>query len=117
MDSYIPDKVTDALAHQREEYNNTRWDDVVESEDNPQGMAKILRLHLLLPHKRLAARFCKTVLSAAILDYPPPTLIVYGASRGLATSGIDAVQYTYKFLIGKEVHDNDLMMVVGEGLV
>ncbi len=41
----MPDKVTDALAHQKEEYNDTRWDDVVESEDNPQGMAKILRLY------------------------------------------------------------------------
>jgi hypothetical protein len=81
-------------------------------------MAQIPRLHLLLPHKRSTARFCRTVLSAAILDYPPPTLIIYGASRGVATSGIDVVQYTDKFLVGKEVHDDDLMMmVVGEGLV
>ena len=55
------------------------------------------------------------MLSAAILNYPPPTLISYGAPEENERLRSDLVKNTFNFLLGKEAHDDDLIVVVEEG--
>jgi hypothetical protein len=54
------------------------------------------------------------MLSAAILNYPPPTLISYGAPGRSERPGADAVKNIFSFLLGKEAHEDDLILVVEE---
>ncbi len=54
-------------------------------------------------------------MSAAMLNYPPPTLISYGNTGHNERPGADAVSNIFAFLHGKEVHDDDLILVVEEG--
>ena len=81
---------------------------VISSDANP-------KFHLLIPSSKPTANLCKTLLSAAILNYPPPTLVSYGASGGNEQLGDDVVRNTLGFLLGKEAHDDDLILVVEEG--
>ncbi|PVH68587.1 hypothetical protein DL98DRAFT_373447, partial [Cadophora sp. DSE1049] len=64
-----------------------------------------------------SASLCKTLLSAAILNYPPPTLIGYGGSPDSERPGMDGVKRTFSILTGKEVRDDDLVMVVSEDTI
>jgi hypothetical protein len=57
------------------------------------------------------------MLSAAILNYPPPTLIGYGAPGGSERPGADVVKNAFSFLLGKEAHEDDLILVVEEGML
>ncbi|KAE9366029.1 hypothetical protein N431DRAFT_517049 [Stipitochalara longipes BDJ] len=113
LGSYVPDRVTKVLAHHIEGYESTRWDDVVVSEDEGKGIAKKPNFHLLIPYNKPTANLCKTMLSAAILNYPPPTLISY-RTVGSKNYMPDVVQNTYEFLLEKEAHDDDLILVVEE---
>ena len=114
LSSYVPDRVTNALAHHVAGYE--RWDDVVESEDIGRVTVKKPKFHLLIPYNKPTANLCKTMLSAAVLNYPPPTLIGYVAAGGSERPGADVVQNTLNFLLGREAHDDDLILVVEEGM-
>lgn len=54
-------------------------------------------------------------MSAAVLNYPPPTLISYGNKEHDERPGADIVSNIFNFLYGKEAHDDDLILVVEEG--
>jgi hypothetical protein len=79
LSRYVPERVTNTLAHHIEGYEATRWDDVVESAGMGQDSVKKPKFHLLIPYNKPTANLCKTMLSAAVLNYPPPTLISYGS--------------------------------------
>jgi hypothetical protein len=116
LSSHIPNTVTNGFAQYRGGYENTRWDDDVESKDMSNTIVKKPKFHLLIPANKPTANLCKTMLSAAILNYPPPTLISYGAPGGSERPGADIVKNTFNFLLGREAHEDDLILVVEEGI-
>ncbi|KAJ9231790.1 hypothetical protein DTO169E5_7775 [Paecilomyces variotii] len=73
--------------------------------------------HLLIPATKRSSSLCKTVTSAMILDYPPPTLIGYGKefygqypehdATAARVSGINSYLTNSKHL-----SDNDLVLIV-----
>jgi hypothetical protein len=93
---------------------DTRWDDDIDEERGK--IVKKPKFHLLIPSNNPSPNLCKTLLSAAILNYPPPTLISYDISGRSQQFGGDLVINTYKFLCSKEAHDNDLILIVEEGV-
>lgn len=107
LSRYVPERVTNTLAHHIEGYEATRWDDVVESAGIGQDSVKKPKFHLLIPYNKPTANLCKTMLSAAILNYPPPTLISYGSPGGSERPGADVLQHMFDFLLGREAHDDD----------
>lgn len=111
--SYIPNRITEAI-NTYSESEDTRWDDDVPS-DGSKVVIKKPKFHLLIPAHKSTANLCKTLLSAAILNYPPPTLLTYGGSEDSGRPGMDIVKRTFGFLHGKEAHDDDLVLVVEEG--
>lgn len=117
LSNYVPDSVTEAFIHHAGEYENIRWDDDVESKDTSNTVVKKPKFHLLIPANKPTANLCKTMLSAAILNYPPPTLISYGAPGGNERPGADVVKSTFNFLLGREAHEDDLILVVEEGML
>ncbi len=96
---------------------DTRWDDDVDSTNGNRIVIKKPKFHLLVPAHKATTNLCKTLLSAAILNYPPPTLVNYGGSMDFERPGMDVVRDTFSFLIGKEVHDDDLVLVVEGGML
>jgi len=92
-----------------------RWDDDLEDKSPSNSIIKKPKFHLLIPANIPTANLCKTLLSAAILNYPPPTLVSYGATEGNNRAGVGVVRRTFSFLLGKEVHDDDLILVLEDG--
>jgi hypothetical protein len=84
--------------------------------DQGKGSSKKPKFHLLITTTGPTPNLCKTLLSAAVLNYPPPTLITYGATEGDWRLGADVIHHTYSFLKSKEVHRDDLVLVVEEGI-
>ncbi|CAG8960626.1 hypothetical protein HYFRA_00013504, partial [Hymenoscyphus fraxineus] len=81
---------------------------VVTTSDGPDG------LHT--PYRR---NLCKCLLSAAVLNYPPPVLVNYDRNltqrRNVTQKGeLRNVQDIYDFLSSKEVGDSDLVLIVSE---
>jgi hypothetical protein len=69
-----------------------------------------------MSNKTYNTNLCKTLVSAAVLNYPPPTLINYKREKIDARQGADIVKGIYNFLLGKEVRPSDLVLVIEEGL-
>lgn len=73
--------------------------------------------HVLIPASETNDKLCKTLLSAFVLNYPPPTLINFGQvftgdswDKGSHAGKIKGV---YDFLIKDEkVHDDDLVLII-----
>ncbi len=73
--------------------------------------------HLVVPASEANGDLCKTIASAFILDYPPPTLINFGKNftgnswdKGTHTGKIRGI---YDFLLDtKEVKDQDLVLII-----
>jgi hypothetical protein len=112
--SYIPTTLADVVA-QYGKLDNMRWDDDLEDKSPSNSIIKKPKFHLLIPANIPTINLCKTLLSAAILNYPPPTLISYGATEGNNRAGADVMRRTFSFLLGKEVHDDDLVLVLEDG--
>jgi hypothetical protein len=111
---YVPASITGVI-NKFQELEDTRWDDLEVSRNSSNSNVKT-KFHLLIPSSKPTANLCKTLLSAAILKYPPPTLVSYGAPGGSKRPGGDMVRNTLGFLLGKEVHGDDLILVVEEGM-
>ncbi|OBT82643.1 hypothetical protein VE02_07905 [Pseudogymnoascus sp. 03VT05] len=71
------------------------------------------RFVLVIPARRPSVALCKTLVSAAILNYPPPTLIGYGNDNGNESNG-GATTDTLNFLSSRQIQDSDLALVVDE---
>lgn len=72
------------------------------------------KFHLLVTNSLHNAGLCKTILSAAILDYPPPTLINFKPKTALSSNDIEGVhRYLHKENNG--IGDDDLVLIVDGG--
>lgn len=106
----MPAGFPDIISQYGSEFQDTRWDDKVHVGEVTIKKPKFL---LLIPARNSSANLCKTLLSAAILNYPPPTLVGY---RRNDTSDSSILNTTYGFLLGKEVRDNDIVLIVEESM-
>ena len=112
LSSYVPSRVSEAFAPNRD-LDLLRWDDELDTK-NPDNSKKP-KFHLLIPARKPTVNLCKTLVSAAVLDYPPPTLINYGATEEEKRPGADVIRNTYKFFQGNEAHNDDMILIVEEG--
>jgi len=89
-----------------------------EENNGTEASFKKPKFHLLIPtpNGRSTPKLCKTLLSAAVLNYPPPTLLRYQETAVAIRPGADVVRNVFSFLLGKEAHDDDLILIVGEGM-
>ncbi|KAI9934321.1 hypothetical protein ASPWEDRAFT_170053 [Aspergillus wentii DTO 134E9] len=72
--------------------------------------------HLVLPARRTSPALCRTVTSAMIMDFPPPTLINYGKKPGRDSTDYDdmaeMVTGVYEYLKNTpHIKDEDLALV------
>ncbi|EAW09896.1 glycosyltransferase domain-containing protein [Aspergillus clavatus NRRL 1] len=72
--------------------------------------------HLVLPAGQKNAALCRTITSAMILNYPPPTLVRYGRKLPEGSSEydymVDRVTGIYNFLeYTSHVHDDDFVLI------
>ncbi|KAG4411143.1 hypothetical protein IFR04_015714, partial [Cadophora malorum] len=121
LTTHVPTGISGAIATYGETENqDTRWEDSKSQNeaDSNHIVLKKPRFHLLIPAYNPSAAICRTLLSAAILNYPPPTLIGHGSSPAVKEkSDNDLVKRTFSFLTGKEVRDDDLVMVVSKDTI
>ncbi|CZT45963.1 uncharacterized protein RSE6_06325 [Rhynchosporium secalis] len=113
LTSYIPTSITEAIATYGEN-EDTRWNDGESRNASNRIVIKKPKFHLLISAHQPTAKLCKTLLSAAILNYPTPVLINYGKSLDGERPGADVVKGTYSFLHGKEVRDEDMVLILEE---
>ncbi|KAF4625476.1 hypothetical protein G7Y89_g12693 [Cudoniella acicularis] len=113
LSTYIPSGINSAISGK---VDGTRWDGDLKYEFKDETYPKKPTFHLLIsmPDNTRSANLCKTLLSAAILNYPPPTLIYHEKADDKTQSGYEIVRNVHNFLVGKEVHDDDLVLIVGE---
>lgn len=64
------------------------------------------KFHLLIPAEESSTSLCRTLVSAAVLGYPPPTLIGYEAKN--PTNNIESIA---RWLHTKDAGDDDLVLV------
>ncbi|OQD96569.1 hypothetical protein PENSOL_c015G02389 [Penicillium solitum] len=74
------------------------------------------RLHVLVPASQSSRGVCRTLTSAMILGYPPPTLIGYGHDSPGSTEAermVDRITRARNYLRdSKTVHDRDFVLMV-----
>ncbi|CBF83277.1 predicted protein [Aspergillus nidulans FGSC A4] len=73
--------------------------------------------HLVLPATRSNPGLCRTLTSAMILNYPPPTLVRYGRELPAGSAGhdymVDRITGIYNFLAyTPRLQDHDIVLVV-----
>ncbi|RDW64905.1 hypothetical protein BP6252_10556 [Coleophoma cylindrospora] len=113
--SYIPNSIINVLnPHLR--LDALDLEDELSGKNPSTNIIRDPKFHLLLPNQaRSGGQLCKTILTAAILNYPPPTLITSGNENGRdVPNGNELVKNVFKFLIGKEVRDDDLVLIMEE---
>ena len=113
LGTYIPASIVDVIAQYGNDFSNIRWDDEVRG---GKTAFKRPKFHLLIPASQPTANLCKTLLSAAVLNYPPPTLVNYGGANETDSHEVHLIKNTFNFFSGKEAHDNDLVLIVEEGM-
>jgi hypothetical protein len=76
LGGYIPSSITDAISHygEIEQVEHNRWDDAIDPNNGSNSHVKKPKFHLLIPtpDTNATVNLCKTLSSAAILNYPPP---------------------------------------------
>ncbi|KFY14920.1 hypothetical protein V492_02321 [Pseudogymnoascus sp. VKM F-4246] len=90
-----------------------KWE-LGESNSSSNGSVDGNRFVLVIPARRPSVALCKTLVSAAILNYPPPTLVGYGSENNENEADGGATTDTLKFLLSKQIQDGDLALVVDE---
>ncbi|PWY92099.1 hypothetical protein BO70DRAFT_357243 [Aspergillus heteromorphus CBS 117.55] len=73
--------------------------------------------HLLIPTSRKSSSLCRSLTSAMILNYPPPTLINYGKAHPEGSteyaSMVDRIAGIYNYLAySSQIKDTDLVLVL-----
>ncbi|KAG4028685.1 hypothetical protein MFRU_020g01240 [Monilinia fructicola] len=114
---YVPSKLSGAFApHYAVDVG--RWDDTISSNDTDTNVVRPI-FHLIIPARRRSINLCRSLLSAAILNYPPPTLIGFelegkGPREQAAASPSQYLQHTLDFLSGRDVQDDDIVLILNE---
>jgi hypothetical protein len=83
--------------------------------DEKTGEHRTPRFHLLVVARQSGPSLCRTLLSAAALNYPPPVLVGYSSGKDERGSRGSSIGSTYDFLNGGEVQDDDLIIIVEDG--
>jgi hypothetical protein len=109
MGSYVPNL---PFQHGKNAGEEMRWEDEASLKNSTARVIKKPKFHLLVPAMRPSANLCKTLLSAAILNYPPPTLINYMGTEGRSRNNAGSMRSILQYLLGKETRDDDLVLVV-----
>ena len=73
--------------------------------------------HLVITGAKKSPQLCRSLLSAAILDYPPPTLINYDDGAQTSQSKINDAKKVHDFLQSSEsgLRENDAVLVIDGG--
>lgn len=75
------------------------------------------KIHLVIVARVPSPSLCRTLLSAAVLNYPSPVLINYGSTEDESRAIPDSIYKTYEFLAGADVHDDDLTLILEGGKI
>ncbi|KAF7961211.1 hypothetical protein EAE96_000877 [Botrytis aclada] len=119
LDSSVPEKLAGAFeSHTITE--SSEWDATIPFPYNETitNTDTTPEFHLLIPARKKSLTLCKTLLTASILNYPPPTLLGFisesdkKAEKEKETSVLQEIQDTLDFLNGKGMHDEDLVLLL-----
>ncbi|KAK8909039.1 hypothetical protein QC760_003376 [Botrytis cinerea] len=118
LSSYVPGKLTGAFAPYTI-IESSKWDDTIPLPNNETNTNTDTtpKFHLLILARKKSLNPCKTLLTASILNYPPPTLLGFKLEsedkvEEKETSTLQEIQNTLDFLNGKEMHDGDLVLLL-----
>ena len=113
----MPSSIAETKASYQFNGIDTTLDDDGQPDDSGGLERRRRKFHLLITtNKTPNINTCRTVLSAAVIDYPPPTLINYGKKEQSQNLGADIVQGICDFLIGNEVRASDIVLIIHEGM-
>lgn len=99
---------------------NSEWDDTVPFPSNETNTITDTtpKFHLIIPARKKSVNLCKTLLTASILNYPPPTLLGFRLKsdeteeKEKEASTLQEIQDTLDFLNGKDIYDDDLVLLL-----
>lgn len=118
--THMPSKIVDNLDGVRgalglQNYGTVGFGNEDKADDERTDGHRTPRFHLLVAARQSKPSLCRTLLSAAALDYPSPVLVGYGSGKDDRPVVASSIVGTYDFLNGGEVQDDDLIMVIEEG--
>ncbi|TGO33447.1 hypothetical protein BHYA_0246g00150 [Botrytis hyacinthi] len=119
LGSYVPDKLAGAFAPYTI-IENSEWDDTIPFPNNETNTNTDTnpKFHLIIPARKKSFNLCKTLLTASILNYPPPTLLGFKLTsdeteeKEKETSTLQEIQDMLDYLNGKDMHDDDLVLLL-----
>ena len=114
--THIPSRISRVLVPTRDVEDFSGGDDVG-SKNEKFILPKRPRFHLLVPAQKPTPNLCRTLLSAAALNYPSPVLINYGSNDSDRQIAANIIHKTYEFLSGPEAKLDDLILIVDEGIL
>ncbi|TGO24827.1 hypothetical protein BPAE_0094g00360 [Botrytis paeoniae] len=119
LGSDVPEKLAGAFAPYTV-IENSKWDDTIPFPNNETNTNTDTnpKFHLIIPARKKSFNLCKTLLTASILNYPPPTLLGFKLEsdetkeKEKETSTLQEIQDTLDFLNGKDMYDDDLVLLL-----
>ncbi|THV47711.1 hypothetical protein BGAL_0293g00020 [Botrytis galanthina] len=119
LGSYVPEKLAGAFAPYTV-IENSEWDDTIPFPSNETNTITDTtpKFHLIIPARKKSVNLCKTLLTASILNYPPPTLLGFRLKsdeteeKEKEASTLQEIQDTLDFLNGKDMYDDDLVLLL-----
>ena len=113
----MPNQLTAAFPHEQE-LDWLPWDGSHDSDvKNLSTSGKGPTFRLLIPTASKATlSLCRIILSAAILNYPPPTLLGFGNKEDVDGPGADVMRDALRFVGWKDAREDDLVLIVDESL-
>ncbi|TGO82437.1 hypothetical protein BPOR_0831g00010 [Botrytis porri] len=121
LGSYVPEKLAGAFTPSTI-IEISDWDETFPFPNNETSTNTDTnpKFHLIMPARKKSLNLCKTLLAASILNYPPPTLLGFKLEsdgnekeeREKETSTLQEIQDTLDFLNGKDMHDEDLVLLL-----
>ncbi|KAF7934517.1 hypothetical protein EAE99_002968 [Botrytis elliptica] len=117
--SYVPEKLAGAFAPYTIT-ESSEWDNTIPFPNNETNTNTdtIPKFHLVIPARKKSLNLCKTLLTASILNYPPPTLLGFKLKsdeteeKEKEKTTLQEIQDTLDFLNGKDMHDDDLVLLL-----
>jgi hypothetical protein len=114
--SHIPSRISRVLEPTRD-VEDLRGGDDVGSRNGKTIISRRPRFHLLIPAQKPTPNLCRTLLSAAALNYPSPVLINYKANDSARQAAANIIHKTFDFLSSTEAQLDDLIMIIEEGML
>ncbi|TGO10343.1 hypothetical protein BTUL_0138g00300 [Botrytis tulipae] len=119
LGSYVPEKLAGAFAPYTI-IENSEWDDTIPFPNNETNTNTDTnpKFHLVIRARKKSLNLCKTLLTASILNYPPPTLLGFKLKsdeteeKENEASALQEIQGMLDFLNGKDMQDDDLVLLL-----